>query len=86
MISIIDVDTTQSTLSSQHSNCNVSDSFEKVERSNAVTSINEAIWSPSKHRYPQLDPNNPVFNNEYEIIKKLGSGSTANVFLGRSLK
>jgi len=86
LISIINVDTTQSTQSSCYSQSNVSDSNEPYERKGAVTSINEAIWSPSKHRYPQLDPNNPVFNNEYEIIRKLGSGSTANVFLGRSLK
>jgi len=28
----------------------------------------------------------PVFNNEYEILKKLGCGSTANVYLARSIK
>ena len=29
--------------------------------------------------------NTPVFNNEFQILKKLGSGSTANVYLARSI-
>jgi len=28
----------------------------------------------------------PIFNNEYEIIKNIGDGSTAKVYLMRSLK
>lgn len=28
----------------------------------------------------------PIFNGEYEIIENLGSGNTAKVYLGRSLK
>ena len=28
----------------------------------------------------------PIFNGEYEIIENLGSGNTAKVYLGRSIK
>ena len=27
----------------------------------------------------------PIFNNEYEIVKKLGEGHTSNVYLARSI-
>jgi len=33
-----------------------------------------------------MSSDTPIFNNEYEILKKLGSGSTANVYLARSIK
>ena len=30
--------------------------------------------------------NYPIFNNKYEMIKRLGSGETAKVYLARSLE
>lgn len=32
-----------------------------------------------------MSSDTPIFNNEYEILKKLGNGSTANVYLARSI-
>lgn len=33
----------------------------------------------------QSTDNTPIFNNEFQILKKLGSGSTANVYHARSI-